>query len=416
MRRTRRSGGVFVVSLAVIAGLVSVLALAAASQQAYAKTQLRRMEQRRARLVAQSGIQRALAVFQDQVLSPTTLNDDWAQLGQNGAEEFVLGDARFRIQVVDAAAKVNINTAPQAQLELLPLTPEQVDCLLDWREAGTNPRADGAKDEYYNGLEKPYNTKLGTLQSVDELLLIKGFTPLDLYTVRTDVVNTARPNRTTSGENDQLPLDELVTVDSTSQAVNSTGQTKLNIANASQIQIQQQAGVNQQVALAIFNQRASYTSVGQILATPGVPQQSYANILNNFTVGQAIQAGKMNLNTVSQAVLDTIPNLPPDVASAIITRQSSGFSGLGDLLDVPGMNNLTVLQQTAGLFEVNSQAFLIRVLGVSGATRIALQATVSVTNGAAKVVRIEEPPYADILTTWGWETEPTATTTLKEGP
>ena len=34
-------------------------------------------------------------------------------------------------------------------------------------------------------------------------------------------------------------------------------------------------------------------------------------------------------------------------------------------------------------------------------------------NGSPKVVRIEEPPYADILTIWGWEPDPVATTTLK---
>jgi hypothetical protein len=77
------------------------------------------------------------------------------------------------------------------------------------------------------------------------------------------------------------------------------------------------------------------------------------------------------------------------------------------------MNNLALLQQTAGYFEVNSQTFLVRVLGESGGTQIAIQATVSVTDGTPKLVRIEEPPYADALTIWGWEPEPVATTTLK---
>lgn len=417
MRRTKQSGGVFVITLAVIAGLVSVLALAASSQRAANLIQIRRMEERRARIAAEAGIQRALAELQDQVNTPTTLNDDWALLGQSGGEEFELGLGRFRIQVVDAASKVNLNTAPQGQLELLPLDTEQVDSILDWREESRQPRPGGGKDEYYNQLENPYNAKLGFFQSVDELLLVKGITALDLYTVREDRVDTARPVRTSTGEQVQLPLDELVTVDSTSRALNATEQAKLNINQATPQQLVQRAQVSLQIATLIVQRRpgGGYTDIGQVLETPGITVQSARPILSNCTVGGENQVGKINLNTATEEILLTIPNLPPDAASAIVTRQSSGFSELGDLLDVPGMNNLALLQQTAGYFEVNSQTFLVRVLGQSGGTRVALQATIAVEEGAPKVIRVEQPPYADVLQIWGWEPEPVATTTLRGG-
>ncbi len=418
MRRSRRAGAVFVVALAVIAGLVSILALAAASQQAANKTQIRRMEQRRARIMAEAGIQRALAELQDQVNSPTTLNDDWALLGQVGGEEFELGNSSFRIQVIDAASKVNINTATQEQLELLPLDTDQVDAILDWREAQRQPRPGGGKDEYYNQLAQPYNTKLGFLQSVDELLLVKGITARDLYTVRTDIERTNQPTRTSSGEQVELPLEELITVDSTSQAVNAAGQAKLNLNTVNQAQqIVQRAQVTMAVANQIIQGRpgGGYANIGDVLSTPGITLQNARAILSNCTAGGLNQPGKINVNTATEEVLLTIPNLPPDVASGIVSQQSAGFTELGDLLDVPGMNNLAVLQQTAGYFEVNSQAMLVRVLGRSGTTQVALQATVSVVDGTPRVIRIEEPPYANIVQIWGWEDEPVATTTLK-GP
>ena len=416
MRRTKRAGGVFVIALAVIAGLVSILALTAASQQAANKTQIRRMELRRARLMAEAGIQRALAELQDQPNSPTTISDDWSQLGQTGGEEFELGNGTFRVQVIDCASKVNLNTATQGQLELLPLDPEQVDAILDWREATRQPRPDGAKDEFYNQLVNPYNTKLGAFQSVDELLLVKGITARDLYTVRTDVQRTNQPTRTNTGEAVELPLDELLTVDSTSQAVSGTGQAKLNLNTVNQFQqIMTSAGVTQAVAQAIIQNRPNggYTSIGQVLATPQVTLITARSILNSCTVGGQNQAGKININTAPEEVLLTIPELPQDAASGIVSRQSSGFTELGDLLDVPGMNNLAVLQQAAGYFEVNSQRFLVRVLGKAGATRIALQATIALENGTPKIIRIEEPPYDNILEIWGWEPDPVATTTLK---
>jgi DNA uptake protein ComE-like DNA-binding protein len=415
MRRSKQFGGVFVVSLAVLTGLVSILALAAASQRAANQTQIRRMESRRARILAEAGIQRALASLQNQPVTPTTLNDDWAILGQAGSEAFELGRGTFRIQIVDAAAKINVNTADQAQLELLPLDIEQIDSILDWREESRQPRSGGAKDEYYNQLAQPYNAKLGAFGSVDELLNVKGITALDLFTVRDDVVSTNRPTRSTTGEQVQLPLDELVTVDSVSRGVDSTEQAKLNVNQATAPQLVQRAQVSLQVATQIVQQRpgGGYANIGQILSVPGVNIQSARTILSNCQVGGPNLAGKINLNTVSEETLLTVPNLPPDVASAIVTRQSSGFADLGDLVDVPGMNNLALLQQTAGYFEVNSQAFLVRVLGVSGATRVALQATVSLADGAPKVIRVEQPPYADVLTVWGWEDAPVATTTIK---
>jgi len=417
VRRTRRSGSVFVLSLAVLAGLVSVIAIAASSQRMASKAQLHRMEQRRAHVAAEAGIQRALAELVTQPNSPTLQTDNWYLLGTNADESFTVGTVSFRVQVIDASSLVNINTATQDQLELLPLTAEQVDCLLDWREAGTSPRSDGAKDEYYNNLTNPYNTKLGAFSSIDELMLVKGITAETLYTIQTNVVNTTQPTRTTpTGQTIDVPLEQMITVDSTSQAVNANSQTKLNVNTAQAAQIVQRAGVSIAVAQAIVGGRpgGGYTSIGSVLAVPGVTVTNARDILNNLTTGGQNQTGKINLNTVTQTVLDTIPNLPPDAASAIISRQSTGFTQLGDLLDVPGMNNLATLQQTAGYFEVNSQTFLVRVLGKAGASTVALQATVALNNGQPKIIRIEQPPYADPVTEWGWNTDVTTTTVLKD--
>ncbi len=415
MRRNKQAGSVFVVAIFVLAGLVSVLALAAVSQRTANLTQIRRMEARRARILAEAGIQRALAELQDQVNSPTTLNDDWALLGQGGSEAFELGPGNFRIQVIDAAGKVNINTATQAHLELLPLDPDQVDAILDWREEARQPRPGGGKDEYYNNLVNPYNAKLGFFQSVDELLLVKGVTARDLYTVRTDIERTNQPTRTSTGAQIELPLEELVTVDSMSMALNATGQGKLNVNQATAAQLVQRAQVALPVAQAIIASRpgGGFADIGQVLGVPGVTAQTARTILNECTVGGQNQTGKINLNTVSEEVLLTIPNLPPDAASAIVTRQSSGFNELGELLDVPGLNNLALLQQVAGFFEVNSRSFLVRAIGQSGSTRVSLQATIALENGTPKVIRIEQPPYSNVLDIWGWELDPVTTTTLK---
>ncbi len=87
-----------------------------------------------------------------------------------------------RFGLTDEASKVNINVASRDQLLRLPkMNSSLVDCLLDWRERGEKARSDGAKDEYYMGLSQPYHCKCGPIDSIEELLLVKGFTSSILF-------------------------------------------------------------------------------------------------------------------------------------------------------------------------------------------------------------------------------------------
>jgi type II secretory pathway component PulK len=397
-----------------------ILAGAAATQHVAMRAQWNRMEERRARIAAQAGIQRAiteLAAAADpaaQTATATgavTLSDEWATLGQNGNEDFRIGSSSFRLEIVDASSLVNINTAAQEQLERLPLTPEQVDTLLDWREADRSPRSDGAKDEYYNSLENPYNAKLGRLNTVDELLLIKGFTPDVLWEPQENVTGVTLVQ---GAQEDQPVLIDLITVDSASQPVSASGQPRLN-ANTVTVQQMVARQIPANIATAIFQRRGSFTRVGQILALPGVTAQNARLILDNLAINSQTRVeGKINPNTATEAVLNSLPNMTPDIAAAIVARQGTGFTGLGDLVDVPGLNNMTLLQQLADFFEVRSTVFRIRVMGKAGQTTVPLEAIVEMLNGQPRLLRIEEPAYPDVVTRWAWQEEPTVETTLKE--
>jgi type II secretory pathway component PulK len=70
-----------------------------------------------------------------------------------------------------------------AQLTNNPLlTSEVIDAIVDWLDADDDPRTNGAESSYY--LTNPaggYRAKNGPLNSLDELLLVKGVTPRLLY-------------------------------------------------------------------------------------------------------------------------------------------------------------------------------------------------------------------------------------------
>ena len=58
---------------------------------------------------------------------------------------------------------------------------ELKDCFFDWVDPDIQVRPKGAEEDYYGSLDPPYLPKNAPLYTVDELLLIKGFTPAFLY-------------------------------------------------------------------------------------------------------------------------------------------------------------------------------------------------------------------------------------------
>jgi len=86
------------------------------------------------------------------------------------------------------AGKVNINSVSEKTLRKiigqLGLEAEKrdivVDSILDWRDPDDLYRVNGAENDYYQSLKEPYNCKNGNLDTVEELLLVKGVTA-DLF-------------------------------------------------------------------------------------------------------------------------------------------------------------------------------------------------------------------------------------------
>ena len=77
----------------------------------------------------------------------------------------------------------NNDTDRLNMLSMLPnMTPDVANSILDWLDpSSTIPRTNGAKDEYYPTLTPAYHVKNGPLDSLEELLLVKGVTPQLLY-------------------------------------------------------------------------------------------------------------------------------------------------------------------------------------------------------------------------------------------
>jgi len=111
----------------------------------------------------------------------------------------------FRYGVTPEASKLNLNAASEDEIRRLvePLlmdlqidnSLDLVDALLDWLDADDEMRPNGAESEYYTmDVEPGYYPKNGPLDTVEELLLIKGFSAAILYGEDTNRNGVLDPN------------------------------------------------------------------------------------------------------------------------------------------------------------------------------------------------------------------------------
>ncbi len=106
-----------------------------------------------------------------------------------------LGEGTIIVDIAPEPALRNVNTLKDDDWERIlevggvpeEMWSELVDSFNDWRDADDQPNLDGAEtDDYYARLDPPYKArgrkgKSASLDTVDELLLIKGFSRTILY-------------------------------------------------------------------------------------------------------------------------------------------------------------------------------------------------------------------------------------------
>jgi general secretion pathway protein K len=146
--------------------------------------------------IAQSGVEIARALIQEDDLTYDGPDERWAQfelLAYLSHQLFTEG--YFTGRIVDESAKFNpnglitrygsVDPKKRDQLERLLLLlrhePGVIDAILDWLDPDEQRRTLGAEREYYMLLKPPYAPKNGPLDSLGEMLLIKGISPAIFY-------------------------------------------------------------------------------------------------------------------------------------------------------------------------------------------------------------------------------------------
>lgn len=208
-RRQRRPAFVMLTVLLVVV----ILSLAAyqyaelMSTEARAQSRIQNASQTRG--TADSGIHYAMAALATPDTISSELNGNpWSNpdrfraqaLGDNGLKFSIVaiddsqaaatGSFTTRYGVTDEAGKVNLNALLQIDktgkvahdvLVKLGLTEDDANSIVDWIDTDEEARSGGAESQYYSALSPSYRAKNGPLDSIEELLLVKGITPDKLF-------------------------------------------------------------------------------------------------------------------------------------------------------------------------------------------------------------------------------------------
>ena len=157
----------------------------------------------RATYLAKSGVAAARAALKDDAIKQG-LSDDLTEFWAQPLAAFPVGEGFVSIQVTDEAGKINLNklgdTRSTVQDDtrrtlrrlfiLLELDPELVSAIQDWVDSDdTQQDQAGAEAPYYQRLDPAYQCKNAPMDTLSELLLVRGITP--------EIYRTLRPFLTT---------------------------------------------------------------------------------------------------------------------------------------------------------------------------------------------------------------------------
>jgi general secretion pathway protein K len=180
--------------------------------------------------------------------------------------EEAFGSGMFRVRFVDEGGKINLNRVEEATLRRVfanvgieePRRTILVDSIMDWRDPDDLHRVNGAENDYYRALTPPYTAKNGLLDTVEDLLWIRGMAADLFFGEREAPGNNTEP---------RVALREIFTVDSANDRVN------LRTASAEVIHALTAMPLEKARAFVEERRKLSNKSIGDLLRLLGIGSQ-----------------------------------------------------------------------------------------------------------------------------------------------
>ena len=258
--------------------------------------------------------------------------------------------AELRYGLTDEAAKLNLNAAHTTNFTGFPrLTVQHIAALRDFLDFDDFVRPEGAEQEYYSALPQPYAVRNLPLDTLEEILLIRGFTPSLLYGEDANMNWRLDPNENDGDErppadnNDgrlDLGLQSLLTVSSYDPNLDNDGVPRTDLNNPADplphVELPP-ALTNFTAALRTNKFQLGHAAdlleaklkikdaAGKEVEIPsGIGKENLPVALDLFTTSaRARTEGLVNINTAALEVLASVPGIDEPLAERILSTRRS---------------------------------------------------------------------------------------------
>lgn len=431
----RIRGTVLIVVIWVVMILASLAIVLAHSIRVEAMAVSNHIAQIKAEAAADAAVNYAFAML-------TADQESTVSYGSNPYEAMQVGDGYFWILkpnlsdhreyefgLLDEGGKINLNEASlETMLKLPGMTSELANSIIDWRDENQEVTSGGAESEYYLLLSDPYQCKNAPLESVEEVLLIKGG-GLDLLygedTNRNGILdwNENDGNNSPPDDNSNGHLDpgffNYVTIHSYETNVNSDGQPRINVnrgqnrAQLAQI-LQDEFGQTKtlQILTNIPTAPISYANILQFYYTTRMEYEDFAKIIDKITVDDRQRIpGRINVNNAPEEVLLCLPGLEQSDVDSLILKRAKTDTNLDNVLWVTQVLDQQKAIAIGSYITTQSFQYSADIVAASddGRAFSRYYVVIDTAGGSPKVI------YKQALHQTGWPLDPQILETLRQG-
>ena len=347
-----KKGLVLIGVLWIIIVLTAIVAVLGHKSRLDSKIVLARSEAIRTKWASRAGIERAVAILNEDEKDSDGYNDIWSNDPED-FNDFVMARCWYNVVVTDESAKLNINTATFDQLMGLPGMYEDIaDAIIDWRDSDEDVNGLGTEGGYYENLPFGYPNRNAPFRTIRELLLVKGVTDELFYGEDTNLngkldYNEMDGDANPPADNGDSWLDEgwaayitCYTSDTSSESTGTTTTTTTNDPNQTTGQTGQNTN-NSPIITTAANQ-----NTGSLILTQAVNRNqtltiSAAGNQNTANQNTANQTTQNNQNTTTQQQTQTTQQQTQQTTQQTQTTQSTGQQTAAD-----GLVNINTASET----------------------------------------------------------------------
>ncbi len=249
-------------------------------------------------------------------------------------------DRNYTYGLTDEASKINLNSATEEMLLKLPgMTSELASAIIDWRDTDSEITPGGAENEYYLLLADPYYCKDGPLETVEEVLLLRGASEEILYgedTNKNGVLdaneNDADESEPPDNKNGRLDrgIYDYVTVYSRQPNVSQDGQSRINVNDTNaeeQLSDLLRELIKDDRYFTVMDAARDgrpYANILDFYYRSGLTIEEFKQIADRLTTqSQNTLTGLVNVNTAPREVLLCLPEMTENDADKLISKRAS---------------------------------------------------------------------------------------------